>query len=342
MSETADQSGPEASRKMLQLLNAFLNVQSLHVAAALGIPDLLAGAPATVDKLAALTGAHRLSLYRLLRMLAGLGVLNEETGERFSLTALGETLRSDSPNSVRDWALYVGAEETWEAWGRLRDAVMTGEPGFVLAHGMSTYDFLSEHRELGATFDRWMTRQSDQHNSAIMAAYDFSPFGTVADIGGGEGSTLAAILRTNTSMRGILFDLPEVVEQPAQLVAADVQDRCEVIGGDMLSGVPSGADAYILKRVLMIWGDNEAVRTLQNCAAVLPKEGRLIGVEMIMPPPNEPSPARAFDVLMLLANKGGQIRTEAELGDLFAAAGLRLVRVLPTASPNYILEGVVA
>lgn len=327
---------------MLQLLNAFLTVQTLHVAAALGIPDLLANAPATVDSLAVATGAHRPSLYRLLRMLAAAGSLREEADGRFSLTALGATLRTDGPDSVRDWALYVGATETWEAWGRLRDTVMTGEPGFVLAHGMPTYDYLAQNPELGATFDRWMTRQSDQHNAAVVAGYDFSSFRTVADIGGGEGSTLAAILRANPSLRGILLDVPKVVANPTPLMAAGVYDRCAVIGGDMLGGVPSGADAYMLKRVLMIWGDEQATQALRNCAAVLPRDGKVLAIEMIMPPCNEPSPAPTFDVLMLLAHKGGRIRTEAEFRELFKAAGLRLTRVVPTASPNSILEGVLA
>lgn len=332
----------EAASGMLRLLNGFLTVQTLHVAAALGIPDLLADAPATVDSLAVSTGAHRGSLYRVLRMLAGVGALREEADGRFSLTALGATLRSDAPHSVRDWALYVGAPDTWAAWGRLHDTVMTGESGFVLEHGMPTYDYLAQHPALGATFDRWMTRQSAQHNSALVAGYDFSSFRVVADIGGGEGSTLAAILQAHTSLRGILLDVPKVVANTTPLKSLGVDDRCAVIGGDMLAEVPSGADAYILKRVLMIWGDHEAIQVLRNCAAVLPRDGKVLGIEMVMPPCNEPGPAAAFDVLMLLAHRGGRIRTEAEFRDLFTAAGLRLRRILPTASPNSILEGALA
>jgi hypothetical protein len=324
---------------MLQLLNGFLTAQTLHVAAALGIPDLFADGPVTVDSLAVKAAAHRPSLYRVLRMLAGTGAVREEADGRFSLTPLGATLRSDGPDSVRDWALYVGAPETWEAWGRLRDTVMTGESGFVLAHGIPTYDYLARHPALGATFDRWMTRQSEQHNAAVVAGYDFSSFRTVADVGGGEGSTLAAILRANPSLRGILLDVPKVVANSTPLEGAGVDDRCTVIGGDMLAGGPSGADAYILKRVLMIWGDDEAIQVLRNCAAVLPRNGKVLGIEMVMPPCNEPSPAVALDVLMLLAHKGGRIRTEAEFRDLFTAAGLRVTRILPTASPNSILEG---
>jgi SAM-dependent methyltransferase len=332
----------ETSSQMLDMLNAFLTVQALHVAAALGIADRLADGPATVDDLVTATGAHRPSLYRLLRLLAGAGVFREEADKRFTLTPLGGTLRSEGPDSVRDWALYVGAPETWQAWGRLRETVMTGEPGFVLAHGMPTYEFLARNSELGAPFDRWMTRQSDQHNAAVVAAYDFSQFGIVADVGGGQGSTLAAILRANPSLRGILLDLPQVVGNPAALEAAGVADRCEVVGGDMLREVPGGADAYLVKRVLMIWGDEQAIQLLRHCAKALPPGGKALVVEPVLPPGNEPSPAKAYDLLMLLAHKGGRVRTEAEFRDLFTAAGLRLTRVIPTASPNRILEGVAA
>jgi hypothetical protein len=325
---------------MLQMLNSFLMVQGLHVVAALAIADHLADVSRSADDLANVTGAHRESLYRLLRMLTGAGVFREEPNERFALTALGETLRSDGPHSVRDWALYLGAPALWEAWGRLRDSVMTGQPVFALAHGMPMMDYRARHPELAAPFDRWMTRQSDQHNAAIVAAYDFLPFRTVGDIGGGQGSTLASILRANPSLRGILLDLPHVVADPAPLEAAGVLDRCDIVGGDMLQGVPGGADAYLIKRVLMDWGDEQAARVLTNCADALPDDGKVLVVEMVMPPGNDPSPAKSFDLLMLLAHEGGRVRTEAEFHTLFAAAGLRLARVIGTASPNSILEGV--
>ena len=325
---------------MLQMLNAVLLVQGLHVAAALGIADQLAGGAKSVDDLANATGVDPVSLYRLLRMLAGAGVFCEEADGRFALTPLGGSLRSDGPESVRDWALFVGAPEMWETWGRLRDSVMSGEPAFPRAHGMALWEYLATRPELGTPFNRWMSRQSEQHNAAVVASYDFSPFRIVADIGGGHGSSLAAILRGNPSVRGILLDLPQVVAEPAPLKEAGVAERCEVIGGDMLQGVPPGADAYLIKRVLMDWGEEQAARILQNCAGALPEDGKVLAVEMVLPPGNEPSPGKAFDILMLLVHEGARIRTEAEFGDLFAAAGLRLTRVIPTPSPNSILEAV--
>lgn len=324
---------------MLEMLNSFLTVQTLHAAAALAIPDLLAAGPATVDRLAAAIGAHAPSLQRLLRMLVGVGVVCEDVDGCFALTELGDLLRSDATPSVRDWALYVGAPQPWEAWGRLRDAILTGDPGFVLAHEMPTYEYLAQHPELAAPFDRWMTRQSEQHNAAIVSAYDFSPYSKIVDIGGGQGSTLAAILRAHQPARGVLLDLPQVVANATELAAAGVEDRCEVIGGDMLREVPPGGDIYLIKRVLMILGDDEAVRLLRHCAEAAPAGGRVLVVEMVMPATNDPSPARSFDILMLLANKGGRIRTETEFRSLFITAGLRLERIIPTSSPNSILEG---
>jgi hypothetical protein len=325
---------------MLQMLNAFLTVQAVYVAATLGVADLMAGGPLTVDELAKATGAHRPSLYRLLRMLAGAGVFQEDGDGRFALTPLGETLRSEGPESVRDWALYVGAPEMWEVWAGLKASVMTGDAAFPRVHGTRLWEYMAAHSELRGPFDRWMGRQSDQHNAALVSSYDFSPFSAVADIGGGTGSTLAAILISNPSLRGILLDLPQVVANPTPLADAEVADRCEIVGGDMIQGVPAGADAYIIKRVLMDWGDEQAVKILQNCAEAMPEHGKVLAVEMMLPPGNQASPGKPFDVLMLLMHPGARIRTEAELGHLFQAAGLRLDRIIATPSPNSILEGV--
>jgi len=325
--------------QMLGMLNTFLTVQSIHVAAVLGIADRLDGGPASVAELGRLTGAHPPALYRLLRMLASAGVFREEADGKFAINPLGATLRSDGPDSVRDWALYVGAPEMWEVWGRMHESVITGEAVFPLVHGTVLWDYLREHPDLGSPFDRWMSRQSDQHNAAIVAAYDFSQFRTLADIGGGQGSTLAAILRANQNLRGILLDLPQVVANAGGLRDAEISDRSEVIGGDMLQGVPAGADGYLVKRVLMDWGDEQATAILRNCADRMPKGGKVLVVEMVLPPGNDASPGKAFDILMMLIHPGARIRTEAEFRDLFALAGLHLTRITPTASPNSIMEG---
>jgi O-methyltransferase len=227
----------------------------------------------------------------------------------------------------------------WEVWGRLRDSVMTGEAAFPSVHGAAMWEYMAENPDIGDTFNRWMTRQSNQHNSALVASYDFSPFRTLADIGGGQGSTLAAILQSQPTLRGILLDLPPVVAHPASLVEAGVADRCEVIGGDMLQAVPAGADAYLIKRVLMDWSDEQAATILRNCAAAMTEASKVLVVEMLLAPGDDPRPSRSFDLLMLLNQPGGRIRTESDLRVLFTIAGLRLTRVIPTSSPNWVLEG---
>jgi len=330
---------PQPSAEMLRMLNAFLTVQALHAAALLGLADLVAGGPKSVDELAAATQADRSSLHRLLRMLTAPGVFREEADGRFGITPLGATLRSDSPDSVREWALFVGAPEMWAVWAGLRDSVLSGRASFPTVHGAPMWEYIAARPNLGDAFNGWMTRQSRQHNSALVATYDFSPFRVVADIGGGQGSTLAAVLSAHPSLRGVLLDLPRVVAQTAPLDEAGVTDRCQIIGGDMLRAVPAGADAYLIKRVLMDWGDVDSTTILRNCAAAMARGGRVLVVEMLMPAGNDPSPAKAFDILMLLNQPGGRIRTEAEFRELFAEAGLRLSRVVPTASPNSILEG---
>ena len=330
-----------ASTEMLRMLNSFLLVQALHVAAVLGLADLLAAGPKSVEDLAASTKADARSLNRLLRMLTAPGVFEQGADGSFALTPLGSTLKRDGPESVRDWAIFVGAPEMWEVWAGLRESVVTGGASFPAVHGMPMWEYLAGHRELGQAFNGWMTRQSEQHNSALVAAYDFSPFHRVIDIGGGNGSTLAAILRANPSLRGVLLDLPPVVATTTPLETMGVADRCEVIGGDMLRSVPGGGDAYVLKRVLMDWSDADSTEILRRCREAMTPGGKVLVIEMLMPPGNEISPAKSFDILMLLNQPGGAIRTEAQFRALFAAAGLRLSRVVPTASPNSILEGVV-
>jgi hypothetical protein len=332
----------EPVAQMLSLLNACLTTQALHVAARLGIADALSAGPRTVGDLSAALGAQPEALDRLMRMLASVGVLSAGEDRTFQLTALGQTLRSDAANSVRDWALYVGASAPWAAWGHLYESVKTGAPGFVVAHGMPTYEYLESQPELSTTFNRWMSKQSAQHNAAIVDAYDFVCFGLVADIGGGQGSTLAAVLQRHLSLRGILFDKPSVVAESPPLDVTGMRDRYAVVGGDMLESVPAGADLYMIKRVLMIWGDDDALRVLKNCAARLSPTAKVFVIEMVMAPLGEPSPATTFDILMLLANRGGRIRTEAEFRELFARAGLKLDRLIPTRSPNVLLEGTLA
>jgi len=335
----------EPAARMVQLLNAHVLAQALYVAAQLGVADLIAGGTTSVTALATATGADGASLHRLLRMLAGEGVLREVGDGEFALTSLGDTLRSDSPDSVRDRALYLAAPEVWAAWGAFRHSILTGEAAFEQLHGTPFYAYMTQHPQVSAHFNGWMTRSSELDNAAVVAAYDFSAFGTVVDVGGGQGATLAAILQAYPALRGVLFDLPAVVAHAAPLRTAGVAARCTIVGGDMVEAVPPGGDAYVIKMVFTGEPDERAVRVLRNCRAALAPGGRILVVDIVYPSGTEPSGARVMDLLMLTLCGRGRIRTEAEFGALFAEAGLRLTGVLPTSSltnPMSILEGVPA
>ena len=253
-------------------------------------------------------------------MLASIGVLSVSEDRTFQLTALGETLRSDAAHSVRDWALYIDASAPW---GHLYEAVKTGAPDFVLAHGVPTYEFLGSHSELSAPFNRWMSKQSAQHNAGIVAAYDFARFAVVADIAGSEGSTLTAVLQRRPSLRGILFDKSSVVADPTALRAIGLRDRCAVIGGDMRECVPAGADLYMTKRDFMIWGDDDAIPVLKEpcCPAVAGRKGahRRDGHAAAGRARSGPRPS-----ISSCCSRTRVAASGAEFRELFARAGLKL------------------
>ncbi len=322
---------------MYDMLNAHMQVQALHVAATLRIADLLANGPRTIDELAAASSSHAPSLYRLLRMLAGAGVFDEDAAGRFTLTPLGSTLRSDTPDSVRDWALFIAAPPVWAAWSNLLHSVQTGQSAFEHTFGTRLFSYMTDHPELGAAYNNWMARQSDLQNGAILASYDFSAHRQVVDVGGGQGATLTAILQANPRVIGVLFDLPQVVNTVT--LPDNVASRSEIVAGDMLESLPPGGDVYILKRVLMDWSDELAARALRNCREVMAESGRVLVIEPIVAEGNEPGVSTFLDMTMLVMQGGGRVRTHAEHRAVFESAGLVLTRIIPTASPLRVVEG---
>jgi O-methyltransferase domain len=310
----------------------------LHTAAVLGIADLLVKGPTKIEILATATGCDERSLHRLLRTLASVGVFTEPTPGCFQLTPLGETLRSDAPDSLRDKAIFEISAPIWLAWGSLLDALRSGSPSFPQLHHATIYEYLAEHAELGAVFNRFMTAQSNLHNAAIVDAYDFSGVRTLVDVGGGHGATLAAVLQRYPTMKGILFDLPGVAAT-ARFEASDFAGRCDAVGGNMLQSVPPGGDAYLIKRVMMDKTDADAVIVLRNCLTAMNAAGRILVVDPMLPANAEPHPNWLTDMLMLVLTRG-RCRTEAEFRHLFEAAGLTLARIIVTRSPNFILESI--
>jgi hypothetical protein len=332
------QHAPSPPEQMESMLAGHFLAECLHVVAVLGIADLLSKGHTTTKALALATGCNALSLHRLLRALASVNVFTENASGQFQLTPLGETLRSDVPESLRDKAIFEISAPMWLAWSSLLDALRSGAPSFPQVHNATVYEYLAKHAELGAVFNRFMTAQSRMHNAAIVDAYDFSGVRTLVDVGGGHGATLAAVFKRYPMVKGILFDLPEVVAT-ALFESSDDTAQCEVVGGNMLQSVPAGGDAYLIKRVMMDKTDDEAITVLRNCIAAMNTAGRILVIDPMLPRDAEPHLNWFTDMLMLVVTRG-RCRTEAEFRDLFNAAGVTLERVIPTRSSNFILEGV--
>jgi RimJ/RimL family protein N-acetyltransferase len=321
-----------------RLVNGYQVSQAIHVAATLGIADLLADGPRTSDDLAAATATHPRSLYRLLRALASVGVFHEEDGRRFALTPLGDCLRSDAPEPVGGWAAFVGRPSNRQAWGALLDSVRTGENAFRAVHGVGVWEYRVHHPEESAIFDRAMADLTRLVDRALVDAYDFSRFDTLVDVGGGNGALLGAILARHPALHGVLFDQPHVVAAAAaKREAAGVADRCRIVGGSFFETVPEDGDAYILKAIVHDWEDEEAAAILRVCRSAMPADGVLLVIERTLGAPNEDPDAKLMDLNMLVA-PGGQERTVEEFGELLAGAGLRLTQTFPTSAGLSILE----
>lgn len=322
--------------QMLNLLSGHLVTQSLHVAAVLGVADHIVAGHTTTDAIARMTGTQPQFLGRLLRALASLGVLEGDGKSGFALTPLGDTLRSDSAALLRDKAIVEGLAPIWTSIAGMSDVMHDGKDPFEAANGRDFYDYLATHHEFAVDFHRFMTAQSRLHNAAIVDAYDFGGLTTLVDVGGGRGATLSAILSRYPNVRGILFDLPEVIaEVSVEQLGPD--GRCSVESGDMAVSLPAGGDGYILKRVLIDTTDQEAIAILRNCRAAMRDAGRVLIMDPMLPDHDRRHPNWYTDILMMMVTNG-RCRTRDHYRSIIDQAGLRLETVLATESPNYILE----
>jgi hypothetical protein len=330
---------------LFRIVTGYYVSRAIYVAARLGIADLLAEGRRSHDELAKATGAHADSLRRVLRLLASAGVFIEEDDGKFALTPIGACLRSDVPGSMRAAALLFGGI-TQQAWGDLLHSVETGESAFRRVFGMDSFDYMAEHPDEAANFDAAMAGFTKHIAIAVAAAYDFSPFRRIVDVGGGNGALLAGILRANPTLTGIVFELPDVaIRTREQIHKLGLAGRCEIVGGDFFKEVPSGGDAYLLKHVIHDWNDHRATEILRTCRRAMGAEAKLLLVEGIYPPridqSDESRGAAANDVNMLVCT-GGRQRSEAEFRTLYDAAGFRLTRIVPTQTPVKMIEGVCA
>ena len=321
-----------------RLIVGFQVSQAIHVAATLGVADLLADGARTSDELAAATDSDAGSLYRLLRALASVGIFHEDEGRRFSLTPMGALLRSDVPGSLRGWAMHVGRPYFQEAWGHLEHSIRTGDNAFQHVHGTDVWAYRAEHPDESAIFDLAMESLTAASNRALLDAYDFGRFGSVVDVGGGNGALLAALLGEFPAMRGVLLDQPHVVANAAAVLErAGVADRCEIVGGSFFDEVPAGGDAYTLKSIIHDFEDERAVAILRICRHAMAADTTLLLIERIVGPPNEDSRAKFSDLNMLVAPAGRE-RTLHEWDALVTRAGFRLATATPSTSGLAVIE----
>jgi precorrin-6B methylase 2 len=318
--------------------------RALHVAVKLDIAEHLAEGPRTFEDLARATETHAASLRRVLRLLASVGVLEEREDARFALSPLGDLLREDAPGSMKANVSLFSGVAILDSWKELEWCVRTGEPAFKKDDpNADPFTTMAQDPEAAANFDKAMATFAPQTAAAVAAAYDFSRFGKVMDVGGGNGALLIGILQANPALRGVVFDQPHVVERARRNIAEHgLADRLEAVGGSFFDKVPAGADAILTKHVIHDWSDEHATAILRACREALPPDGKLLIVEGLYPARIDRSlesrGAAANDVNMLVV-AGGRQRSEAEFRALNAAAGFELTRIVPTPARVAVIEG---
>src|SRR3954464_9114194 len=306
---------------VLELLTGAWTAQALYVAVKLGIPDSLAKGPLSADEVARRANADPGAVYRLMRALASRGVLSHRRDNTFKLTSIGKALRAGTPGSVRDFALFIGHPLRWEDWGNLLYSVQTGKPSVDKLRGMPFFEYVDTDADLAEAFNNAMTAGSEFAIYAVLAAYDFGAYRKIIDVGGGHGRLLSMILAKANAARGVLYDLPTVVDGAGpELAKAGISARCEVVGGSFFDSVPEGGDAYLMKAILHDWDDDDALKILGNIRSAIAPGGKLILLESVLPERSSSDIGLLIDLEMLVA-VGGKERTHAEWANLLSRAG---------------------
>jgi hypothetical protein len=306
--------------------------QAIYAAAKLRIPDLLASGPKTIAELASESGAHPPALERLLRALSTLQMFAVTPDGRFCNTPIAEVLCTDHPNSQRDSALFLPAPFLWQPLGGLYESVRTGERAFQRVFGQRFFDYLAAHPAEVAVFNTVMTQGVASTTPALLAAYDFSRFERLVDVGGGEGALLRDILAATPRLRGILFDQPQVVACASKVLTGEVAARCQIVGGNFFDSLPEGADGYLLKGVIHDWPDVDAVIILRNTRRAIRPDGTLLLIENLADLASNTSGLMALLMLVI----GGHERTQAEFRAILATTGFSLTRIVPTGTSSVI------
>ena len=328
--------------QLIQMATAYWISRIVFVAAHLKLADHLASGPRSAADLAEPTGTHARSLHRLMRTLASVGILSEGDDNRFVLTPLGDALKTGAPGSARSSILSMAGQWSWRAWEEFPYSIETGKTAMEKAWGMPIFEFLAQEPQEASYFSEAMIGIHGGEPPAVAAAYDFSRFGTIADVGGASGNMLAHILTRHPTPRGLLFDQPHVVrDAPALIEARGLSGRISIESGSFFERVPSGADAYILSHIIHDWNEDQCLTILGNCRKAMTPQSTLLIVEFVLPPGNTPHFGKLADMVML-AMPGGEERTEQEYRTLLKKAGFTLTSVVPTESAVSVVEAAVA
>jgi hypothetical protein len=325
-----------ANVRVFEIAASMVASRALWTVAEVGIADHLDNEPRGVDELAAVTTTHADSLYRVLRLLATVGIFEEQDGRRFAHTEMSRTLRSDHPTRTRAAVRMLGSAGMWRSFGALDTSVTTGGTAWQAAMGEEIFDWMAHEPEAAALFNDAMIGIHGGEPPAVAAAYPFA--GTVIDVGGGSGNMIVNVLRQHPAARGVTYDMPHVVvEAQRRFEAEGLADRARVEGGSFFDGVPGGGDLYLLSHIIHDWDEPRCVQILEHCRKAKAPGGKVLLVEMVVPPANVPHPAKMLDIVML-AVPGGRERTPDEYRALLAKAGLTLTRIVPTQSPVSVIE----
>lgn len=349
--EKASPAMPQAadpSQVVLQFASAYVPCSALWVAAELKIADLIGTGSKPVSELANVTGVNEDALFRILRLLAMVGIFTETEPRHFALTPPAELLRSDHPQSMRDTVIWLADPLHFHIAAELLHSVRTGQPTVEHLTGKPAFEYISSNELEFGRFHRAMTNLSALAVGAALEAYDFSGVNTIVDIGGGHGFAICSILKKYPQMRGVLFDMEDIVPGADQRICElGLEERCRTVSGDFFQAVPEGGDVYFMKHILHDWTDAQATTILRNCRRALDSKrdgnrpGKVVLLEFVVPPGNQPHPSKVIDIEMLFF-PGGRERMEHEWRDLFAGAGFRLSRIVPTPSPFSVIEAEVA
>jgi hypothetical protein len=336
---TTQTQAPPVHIGMLQLLNGVHVAGAVSCLAQLGIPDLVEDGPRSAEELASQTGTNPQALYRLMRATACVGVLAEGPDGTFSETPMSAVLRSNAKPSLRALAIMGGREWHGRGWSRLEYCVRTGKQALDQVYGAHVFEYFKQNPEEAQIFNDTMTALSMIDGPAVAEAYNFDGIHSIVDVAGGHGLLLATILARNPHLKGTLYEVPHVLDGCRNGPLTPVMERCTLASGDMFASVPAGADAYIMKHIIHDWPDDLCVKILTACRKGVNAGGKLLVVDNVIQPGNHFSPGKFLDLQMLIF-PGGCERTEKQFRDLFAAAGWRLSRIIPTAAADSIVEGV--